>query len=332
MQAYIPQQKEEFIERIFILGAGFSKAIVPESPLLKELFINLLPSLPELKKLADEYKTDNIEKIITEIDREIILKGNESLRAIKEKIRDKTNDLFLKLASGIKKYDNDTAIRFCNLLKEKDIIITLNYDTFLEQYLSEKYEKWSPFGGYTPIVKTMFEPSNPNGLNEKRKNIFILKPHGSINFNEALVGGTENERWIGLEIANNIFPSYYCHYGYGGENITKALQLPSYFHQSYPKQLNALWHIAYECIKISKHIVIIGYSIPDEDGKAYELISFIEYDPKLENRKITIINGGDSEATKKKIEKTMWYNPKGIDFEIKGYLSDALPELEKSFV
>jgi len=334
MDYVLPQQKQKVIERTFILGAGFSRAIRGiESPLRKELFEKL--SIPF--DIRDKYHTDDIEMFMTDLDRDIKrYKDDNSPEAgsymeLKIKIKNQVVQIFRNLADP-NKYNNDVATKFGELLKENDIIITFNYDTFLEQFLCEIHKIWSPFGGYTPIV-TCELPANHVPKNDEMKNIIILKPHGSINFLEAQVIGTEDDIWIGLEITEDIFPSLHCNFNYGLGRGQPALILPTYLQQEFPRQLNALWHLASEFVKKAQKIVIIGYSLPEEDGKTNDLFSYIEPHPDIETREVLIINGKEeSSITKVRIEKLAWFNPRSKKISVKplGYLEeeiDKLPEI-----
>jgi len=328
MDLGLPQQKQKVIERIFILGAGFSRAIRGrESPLRKELFEKLtIPS-----DMGDKYKTEDIQMFMTDLDRDIMrLKNSNSPKTdsyikLKIKIKNEIVGIFKRLADP-NKYNNDVVIKFGKFLKENDIIITLNYDPFLEQCLCEIHKIWSPFGGYSPIVRCEL-PANHVKENSEMKNIIILKPHGSVNFLEAPVIGEKHATWIGLEITDDIFPSLHCNFGYGLGKGSPALMLPSYLQQEFPRQLNALWHLAYEFIEKAQKVIIIGYSLPEEDGKANELFSYIEPHPDIETREILIINGRESSVTKDRLEKVVWFNPKRISIKPLGYLEEEIDKL-----
>jgi hypothetical protein len=312
MDYSLPQQKQNTIERIFILGAGFSKAIRGDEVPLRKGQKGLFERLKIPEEIKDRYKTDDIEIFITELDREIFrLKDNEPNKKEYKNLRDNIKQQIVKIFYNLldlNKYTN-VAKKFGEKLRCNDIIITFNYDVFLEQYLCEKLKIWSPFGGYGPIVRCEV-PSNHGNENSNKKNIIILKPHGSINFIEVPILDINKEEytWIGLEIRQEIFPSLNCNISYGLGQGSCALILPTYFQQSFPVQFLKLYHLAEELIKKTKKI-IIGYSLPPEDAKANELFSFIEPNKYIENREILIINGNDSEITKKRIEKMIWLRP-----------------------
>jgi len=325
------QQKQDTIDRMFILGAGFSRAIRgSEVPLRRDLFKSL--KIPD--EFKNKYGTDDIEIFLTELDREIFRLKNgdpkkKEYKDLKKNIQQQIINIFGDLA-GINKY-NDVAKKFGEILKCNDIIITFNYDIFLEQYLCENLKIWSPFGGYGPIVRSEV-PSNHEDENKQLKNIIIIKPHGSINFIEAEVIGEDEHTWIGLEIKQNIFPSLYCNFGYGLGQGRPALMLPSYFQQSFPIQYLKLYHLAEELIEKAKKIIIIGYSLPPEDAKANELFTFVVQHKALEKREMYIVNGGESEITKKRIEKMIFLRSDKIKIETMGYLENEIDNLAKKIV
>ncbi len=65
-------------------------------------------------------------------------------------------------------------------LSDHDVIMTLNYDTLMDNALA--LSGWNPTRGYGFKANVLFEISKPKKYSTKLKNVLLLKPHGSFNW------------------------------------------------------------------------------------------------------------------------------------------------------
>ncbi len=173
------------INNLFLLGAGFTKAVFPKAPLNADLLRFVAKYNPEtlLRMYQIRYHTDDIEILLTRLDLEIVELQSETLRKDREQINEQIAECFSQFRWGrvanTQPCKQDWLGRFATeVFKPKDVIITLNYDCFLEGLL-DHHKMWSPINGYPPSINV----SNYNKrLPENPKGIIIYKIHGSENF------------------------------------------------------------------------------------------------------------------------------------------------------
>ena len=152
---------------IFLLGAGFTKAVYPNAPLNKELLKAMIDrECHTLAKYRETYHADDIEQLLTLID----LDAGES-----GKIRNDRSLIDAEISSYFSQY------RFSNysyeipiwltifaktILKNNDSIVSLNYDCFLEGAL-DNFGVWTPNGGYARVFNHLTDSIRQNPKNIK---------------------------------------------------------------------------------------------------------------------------------------------------------------------
>lgn len=162
-------------KEVFILGSGFSKAIIDEMPLLNQLSIEIEKKLFENSLIKDEYKFiykkfiknkgfNNFEDILTYLYQNFSWKNDEEYFLLKSLFFYITNllvDLFLEKeetfkAKLIMKEENRYELNLLeNLINyfnyTNSAIITFNYDTILEYLCLNIFRINSPFKVYSNI-------------------------------------------------------------------------------------------------------------------------------------------------------------------------------------
>jgi len=319
------------LTRVFILGAGFSRAIIGnDCPLKENLYDKVADELPEeIKCKLCKFGVKDIELALTYIDLEILYKpNNKSLVQNRRNVEDRIYKIFEKMMPKSESDYTPAAKKFVDLLKKNDTIITFNYDTYLETLLWLK-KKWSPAGGYTKYVGNLLLDETEN--EKKYMNIEILKLHGSLNFKKGDYLDNPKKFYIGLEVNEKFFPKSYQHFGIiKGEE--PYIVLPTYLKISWPKEILFLWHTAYERISEASDILIIGYSFSEADSFSHMLLSHIRYDKNPKKRKIFIIDP-EAEKIKEKMEKNILIAPEYIEEYIdwnilSGRLEDQIDKLK----
>jgi len=173
-----------------------------------------------------------------------------------------------------------------NLMRDGDIILTFNYDLACERAL-RKASLWEIGDGYGFDVASGQLP---------RSKVKMLKLHGSINWLGLIFGGI-----AGGSSASSVYgprpcvfgDRYFSYLGYPPEfrdplarGITNTGGEPSvilpalhkiFFNETFAgRELepfwDALWGLAGEALHATDKIVIIGYSMPQADERARELL------------------------------------------------------------
>jgi hypothetical protein len=282
---------------IFLIGAGFTKAVIPQSPLNTELLEAISSEGGEtLAKYKNKYETDDIEKLLTQLDLEAT--ENDEIRKDRYTINSEISSFFAKfrfseINATVPPWLETFALR---VLNQNDSIVCLNYDCLLEGAL-DNFGVWSPNGGYARI-KNLLADSLP----ENSRNIRIYKIHGSENFVESSVIGKNPEQTaIGFYINPAIYPrsGAYSHFGGGAKNPRLYIIAPSFVkipHVDIAAMMLDLLRVA----ETAKNFVIIGCGMRPEDNFVWLLLTRF-LNRVLDTRHRLIILGPGSENISKRI-------------------------------
>lgn len=201
-----------FSKNIYLIGAGFTKAVYPQAPLNKNLLEAAISSgAKKLSFYQKKYRTDDIERLLTIADLDGLT--DEQIRKDRKEIESElstffSNYRFSALNSNIPSW---LATFSVDILKEKDSVVSLNYDCSLEGVL-DFLGVWTPRGGYARISAL-----NINSILPNPKNIIIHKIHGSENFVESFtVGKNTKQTAIGFNINKSIYPKSGANLQIGG--------------------------------------------------------------------------------------------------------------------
>ena len=138
-------------ENIYLLGAGFTKAAYPKTPLNNELLDAIIDTGgTKISAYQKKYKAKDIERLLTQID----LDGfhDEKIRKDRQAIESEISAFFsnfrFEVLNGQIPSWLDTFSR--KILRQNDSIINLNYDCMLEGVL-DYLGVWTPRDGYARI-------------------------------------------------------------------------------------------------------------------------------------------------------------------------------------
>jgi len=172
--------------------------------------------------------------------------------------------------------------KFFKELKPNDNLITFNYDVLIENALLE-IDKWSPVGGYFGVNQFRSAYKNIDKIFPENSPCKILKLHGSINWvKEGLCEiDIDNppvitfHKWHG----SPFFPKYEKTLGQQPEGSPPIWILPSYF-KTFSKNpfLFTIWREAQRILAQAKHLVVLGYSFPEEDCPSQLLLASLPDD------------------------------------------------------
>lgn len=291
---------------MYLLGAGFTSIITcGKSPDMSSLYDKVIGVVPP--EILARYKDLNkdIEKLLTLIEIDINTGSPciECLRKAREQVKEKILEVLD--FDNIKPETNDAGEAFLGILKKDDVVISLNYDIVLERFLwNEGKGIWSPDTGYTHDIRNDFYTPTASSQNINKLNIEIIKPHGSVNFIEGYVDwektGNTN---ITLEISEKYFPNIHAELSYmkefqaGRKILIPAYIKPEIFHQA----IANLWYQAFERVKNSKNLFIIGCGLRSADVFVWWLLYLFI---RNKDKKIIILDR-NAEALKESILKML---------------------------
>lgn len=267
---------------VFFLGAGFSRAIIPEYPTLNELskyienkfhFEKRSVEQHFMREVPKDYHT-NVETLLTYLSSDLPFKTDVQISADQALYKDITGNLanyFIEQMESDKVKLKDVLNKVFPLLdfilKNKCTCITLNYDLLLENLFSEGFE-----GMLQQFEKFYKMPVNPlhyryaysDCLNVSESYSShqlpqIIKLHGSINWLYSGItptdpiycksfGRHQAEDYLSSDLKTFIVPPV----------LDKNSQ---YFNTV----LKALWRNAYDKLCEAENIYIYGFSFPPTD-------------------------------------------------------------------
>jgi hypothetical protein len=144
----------------FIIGAGFTKAVVPHSPLNDDLLKELAGKKPDspARALGELYDENRIEVALTKF-----YCDNPCATGLRQKIEKEIGEYFSSpsfLASKELLDEKPWLASFIDqTFAQGDVAISLNYDCLLEGAL-DCTGKWSPNGGYGSMSHPLVEDDN----------------------------------------------------------------------------------------------------------------------------------------------------------------------------
>jgi hypothetical protein len=255
-----PDNRSRSPRNLFILGAGFTKAIHPDAPLNDGLVREVVgpePNSSALGRAWAEYGETNIERLLTRFDLDLSSGHKIWTPGDREEIE-------AQLAGYVKRFrfaeDAVWFRSFLTVIQDNDVIVSLNYDCALEGLL-DFHKAWSPRDGYHRISNPLDEE-----LPENARNIRILKIHGSENFRIFPFADRPDFVTIGVEINGDIFPRSGRSVRFGGGIDSRPYVIAPSFVK---RQVFELQHLMLDAVRFAgeaQNLVIIGCSIRPEDS------------------------------------------------------------------
>lgn len=289
----MPKDSTQKVNNLFLIGAGFTKAVFPNAPLNKDLLPVLCKGTPctTLKKYSKEHNTNDVEIILTHLDLEILqpkAKRQTALKKLRKTIERKLAGCFREFRFNERILDKSTWLKeFVDLFQPNDAIISLNYDCLLEGAL-DYYEVWSPADGYPGIGA----PPPSFNLPPNLKNIRIFKIHGSEHFIEAPNPMNNTKNAIGFLINESIYPRSGKHgdFDFGMHDLTKRIYIIAPSFVKIPNQEIELMMLeALKTAESVKNFLIVGCGLRKEDSFLWLLLTkFLKQ--SQENRKLIIVD------------------------------------------
>lgn len=306
------EERKSTNHNLFLIGAGFTKAVFPDAPLNEDLLSVLCQGTPctTLKKYHREYKTNDIEILLTRLDLDTLhpkARQQTALRQVRNAIERQLAEYFRRFRFDEELVKQKSWLEsVVHLFREDDVIITTNYDCFLEG-LMDYYGVWTPNRGYPKLdCPSPSCPKNP-------KNILIYKIHGSEHFVEFPLLSpdcvTENTT-IRFPFNESIYPI-------SGKNAYLDSDIPGLtgpyiiapsFIKSPHHYIERIMIDALQVAPKAKNLIIIGSGLRVEDSFLWLLLSaFIEpCVPNNREKKLVIVDPKAEEIRYKITKHCMW--------------------------
>ena len=281
------------VNNMFLIGAGFTKAVFPQAPLNKDLLPILCDGAASttIKRLYRAHKVTDIEILLTHLDLEILRpkqKKQIALQQVRKKIEQKLAEYFEQFRFQKEIITKSIWLKdFANLFQPNDAIISLNYDCLLEGVL-DYYEVWSPADGYPGIGAPPPFVNLPANL----KKILIFKIHGSEHFIEAPDPMNNTRNAIGFLINESIYPRSGKHedFDFGIHDLTKCIYIIAPSFVKIPNhEIELMMLKALKTSESVKNFVIIGCGLRKEDSFLWLLLTNF-LNQSISNRKLIIVD------------------------------------------
>lgn len=278
--------KTNLYDKIYILGAGFSKAFCSDMPTIKDLFLDKEKNkFPKLFDMIDRIKENgnyyfdfkNVESLVSYIlSKEIFYSFEEEKSFAEIKY-----ELLKYIHASVNEYEPNekTFVLLKEFLKycaeNKILIITFNYDLFLEKAIDDIGENIRYDYGVS-LKSSPYETEKINiGSYADELKMEILKPHGSFNWFslkqlensniEDIILVSQKDEYI--ELYNEI-PLY----------VPMTNTKHKYFNGNFYK---IIWKKMKYYLENSKEINFIGYGFPRTDFD--NLVFFCEFKEKIKD-------------------------------------------------
>lgn len=265
---------------LFLFGAGFSKFINKEMPLMKDLGLLIKESGIQLPSIPTDFEeTLNAEILLSHLSEELpwepeelILKKKAAFIELSKFIG---STILQKQTKSTIQFQEHLEPFFKSFIKLKPTLITLNYDTILESAVDFGYHRGEPGGSpsWWSYYQLPFTLDHERNGSFGQRGIFpphfgymkILKLHGSINWLYSGRSSYYGETIYLQDEEKGVFPK-------DGKHLTKdkvpLIIPPTYSKSSFfnNETIKLLWKIAREEIEKCERLIFFGYSFPDSDS------------------------------------------------------------------
>jgi hypothetical protein len=290
------------ISNLFIIGAGFTRAVFPEAPLNDDLLTQIVETNPDspLGRIWLKYGSPNtnIEELLTRLDLDLLAGKSE----FDEGQRNAISAQLAEVVSHFRfKQDVEWLHPLTRIISDNDVIISLNYDCFLEGFL-DSHEAWSPKGGYHTIdANSVWNDSLP----DNQRKIRILKIHGSESFHRAPIVNKPESLTIHVEINSELFPRSGKDKHLGCLNDAGPYVIAPSFTKQFDVELYYLLLDAIQFAADAKNLIIIGCGLRPEDNYLWLVLTSFMKHPQWKEKRTFIANRKSSSETATRL-KNFW--------------------------
>lgn len=290
---------------LFIVGAGFTKAVFPGAPLNRELLAALERRFPDssVKQLCNRYGTEDIEIALTKLDVDLsALPGRDDRQVLAlHELRQSIENCLVRffescpVSEDLFAYSPWLTAFIDGAFRRGDVIVSLNYDCLVEGLLDLR-DKWSPNGGYGSL-------DNPLAYTDqklRKSPVTVLKIHGSANFTSAPYADKPECESINFEFDERFFPrsAKNTHFSFGAGTGKSYIIAPSYV--KIPSlDMIYLMLDALRSSHRARNLVVIGSGLRSEDGFLTLLTTNFFRHPAWRTKKIIVVDPAAREITRR---------------------------------
>ncbi len=319
-------------KKVFVLGAGFTKAFLPYAPLMVDKYeigsiIEKFKKFPYALRILELAKTQyedgriDIEQLMTRLAGSMPYDFDRGAHKENELLLLYVKNILLEKIEKAQKgtfHKSILAQLASRCVNEKIDCVTFNYDDVFDEALCKadhRYKEpdnpnkpfWHPDTGYGFYCRPSYTLTGYVHIEPGDTTMLLLKLHGSINWRvgighmkpyniESLV---HHERW-----------SSYPENTWSSDNhfnlISKHLQAdsfivpPALIKSDLTEQpiLRLTWFLAYKTLSEAVEIIFIGYSLPLTDLAA----KFLFAEAIQPDAKITVVNKAETDEEKEKLK------------------------------
>ena len=270
---------------LFIIGAGFTRAVFDGAPLNRGLLAEVA-SVREnsaCQELLDRFGSSEIEVALTKFDAAIAEHpGEQDLQEQRKHINREIALYLAKFNMTQEAYaDRPWLRRFAQeVVSPGDTLVNLNYDCVLEGVL-DCGRVWTPNGGYGSLT-------NPLVADRPASRVAVLKIHGSVSFVAAPMGAGES---VNFRVDSTLFPisGADTFFGYGAGQGHPYVIAPSFL--KVPNvEISYLMLDALAAAKEASHLIVIGCSMRPEDSFLTVLMTAFLRQPDWAKRLLMIVD------------------------------------------
>lgn len=312
---------------VFIIGAGFTKAIFPHAPLNRDLLQVLAAKSSESASalLRDRYKTEDIEIALTKLDVDIASSQEAELRSLRRRSESELADYFSSFLASEDLFAQSQWLAYLvdDVFASGDVAISLNYDCVLEGALDCR-GKWSPNGGYGSSL------DNPLANNDRtsKSPVTVLKIHGSANFIIAPYLDKPTASAVNFDFDERFFPrsAKNTHFGFGAGTGSSYVIAPSYV-KIPTVEISYLMLDALTASSHAKNLVIIGSALRPEDSFLTVLVTNFLRQESWRSRKIMVVDP-EAESISNRLKNYWGVNVSKQILPIPDQLQISVPRLK----
>ena len=287
---------------LFIIGAGFTKAVFPTAPLNNQLLCQVVGSRNNstLERVWTEYRSSreiDIEMLLTRFDLDLMTKTSRFSKTDRDAISGEIADFVRRFRF---KEDVKWLQPFLQTIADNDVIISLNYDCFLEGFL-DFHGAWTPNGGYGDDIEAAGKHLDDSPLHNPR-GIRILKIHGSESFRLVRDHLRPEAMSVGVDINDELFPVSGKHKDFKYRDTAGPYVIAPSFMKQFMVELQFLLVDAIRYADSARNLIIIGCGLRPEDNHLWLVINSFMKNKEWKEKRIFIVSPHAS-GTEQKIKE-----------------------------
>jgi hypothetical protein len=286
------------ISNLFIIGAGFTRAVFPTAPLNNELLCQVVGSKSNstLGRVWAAYGSTerNIEMLLTRFDLDLMTKTSCFSKADRDAISGEIADFVKRFRF---KEDVEWLRPFLQTIGDKDVIISLNYDCFLEGFL-DSHQAWTPNDGGYGVIENASKYLDDSPLDNPR-GIRMLKIHGSESFRLIPFHDKPESMTIGAVFDAALFPVSGKHKDFRYMNDAGPYVIAPSFMKQFIVELHYLLIDAIRSAESARNLIIIGCGLRPEDNHLWSVMSSFTNGKEWQKKRIFVVSPHASDVTEK---------------------------------